>query len=81
LDHPEWEHVAALSVTLSDDELLDPALSLEHIVWRLFHEEEQVRVSEGPALSRGCRCTMQHFRDVIGRFPLADRQEMIGDDG
>jgi molecular chaperone Hsp33 len=31
LDHPEWEHVAALAGTLSEDELVDPALPLDTI--------------------------------------------------
>jgi molecular chaperone Hsp33 len=57
LDHPDWEHVAVLAGTISHEELLDSALSLEGIVWRLFHEEEEVRVLAGAGLSRGCRCS------------------------
>jgi hypothetical protein len=48
LDHPEWEHVAALAGTLSEEELTDPALGLESLVWRLFHEESEVRVRAAP---------------------------------
>ena len=46
-DHPEWEHVRILAETLSPAELADPALALEEIVWRLFHEENQVRIESG----------------------------------
>ncbi len=42
LDHPEWEHVAALAGSTRHDELLDPDLSLEMLTWRLFHEESAV---------------------------------------
>lgn len=81
LDHPDWEHVAVLSGTISHDELLDPALSLEAITWRLFHEEREVRVQQGAALTRGCRCTAAHYESVIARFPAAEQDEMRGEDG
>jgi molecular chaperone Hsp33 len=75
-DHPEWEHVATLAATLRADELLDPGLTLDAIVWRLFHDEEEVRVFAGPPLTRGCRCSVAHYSAVIGRFPEEDRAEM-----
>lgn len=81
LDHPEWEHVAALAGSISDAELTDTHLPLEEIVWRLFHDEEQVKIEEGRALAKGCRCDPDHIRDVISRFPESERAEMAGDDG
>lgn len=80
-DHPEWEHVATMAGSLRDDELLDPALSLDAIVWRLFHEEEEVRIFAGPPLARGCRCSVAHYQDVLGRFSEEDRADMRNDDG
>ena len=76
LDHPEWEHVAALAGSVRHDELLDPALSLETLVWRLFHEEREVRVEAGNPLQRGCRCSVDHYASVIGQFPEDDRADM-----
>jgi molecular chaperone Hsp33 len=81
LDHPDWEHVAALAGTISHDELLDPALSLEAITWRLFHEEDEVRVQSGAALSRGCRCSAAHYETIIARFPPEEQAEMRGPEG
>ena len=81
LDHPEWEHVAALAGTTGRDELCDPALPLEEIVWRLFHEETEVLVESSTLLTRGCRCDMAHIRDVIAKFPPDDRAEMANDAG
>ena len=81
LDHPEWEHVAALSGTTGTDELCDPALPLEEIVWRLFHEEDQVLIESGTALTKGCRCDMAHIRDVIAKFPSEDRADMADEAG
>lgn len=81
LDHPEWEHVAALGNTMHADELADPTVPLETLVWRLFHEEEGVRTLQSTDLSRGCRCTPEHIRGVIAKFPLEERREMAGADG
>ena len=81
LDHPEWEHVAALSGTMGADELCDPALPLEEIVWRLFHEEDEVLIEKGFALAKGCRCDMAHIRDVIAKFPPEDRADMADETG
>lgn len=80
-DHPEWAHVAVMAGSLRHDELLDPALSLDAIVWRLFHEEAEVRVFAGPAIRRGCRCSAAHYEQVIARFPQADRAGMRNDAG
>lgn len=81
LDHPEWEHVEALAGTISADELVQPSLPLEEIVWRLFHEEEEVRVEQSLALHKGCRCDPAHIRDVIAKFPAEDRAEMADEHG
>lgn len=78
--HPDWEHVVALTSTVSDLELTDPGLSAETLLWRLFHEE-QVRVVEGVAPARGCRCSPTHIASVLGKFPEAERAEMRGEDG
>lgn len=81
LNHPEWEHVSILAGSTRYDELVDRDLSLESLVWRLFHEEEEVRVERGAEILRGCRCSAEHYSDVIGRFPEAERLEMRDDDG
>lgn len=81
LDHPEWEHVEALGATIEPAELTDRHITLETLIWRLFNEEEEVRVLTELPLSRGCRCTPDHIAQVIGRFPAEERREMAGDDG
>lgn len=80
-DHPEWDHVAALAGSIRHSELLDPQLSLEALVWRLFHEEEEVRVQPGSALTRGCRCSIDHYTAIVAKFPDADREDMRNDAG
>lgn len=81
MDHPEWEHVAALAGSTKHDELVDASLSLEALVWRLFHDEREVRIQERIPLTRGCRCTVEHYAGVLGQFSEEDRAEMRGDDG
>lgn len=81
MDDPDWEHVAALGGSIRHDELLDPALTLEDLVWRLFHEEQEIRVTPGPHLQRGCRCSAEYYRSVLARFPEDERREMRDDNG
>lgn len=80
-DHPEWEHVAALGGTMGADELADAAVPLETLVWRLFNEEDEVRVQGSTGLARGCRCTPEHILGVLAKFPIEDRREMADADG
>tara|TARA_E500000305_G_scaffold107665_1_gene108147 strand:+ start:592 stop:1497 length:906 start_codon:yes stop_codon:yes gene_type:complete len=81
LDHPDWEHVATLAATMTGEELVDEALPLEALVWRLFHEEEEVRTAPLTDLSRGCRCSELHFANVLAKFPKEDRREMADEHG
>ena len=81
LAHPEWEHVATLAGSTSRAELVDPALPLDDLIWRLFHEEAEIRVTPKAPLTRGCRCTAEHYRNVLTRFPDEELISMRGDDG
>lgn len=81
LDHPEWADVAALASTMGADELADPALSLETLVWRLFNEEPEVRILAGAELSRGCRCASDYIVQVLSKFPEAERAQMADENG
>jgi molecular chaperone Hsp33 len=81
LDHPEWEHVRVLAQTIKANELFNQDLPLESLLWRLFHEEEEIRTLTTIPLAKGCRCSFEHVRDVISRFPAEDRADMVDDDG
>jgi molecular chaperone Hsp33 len=81
LDHPEWQHIEALGRTMKDDELTDGDLPMETLVWRLFHDEKEVRVLGGGMLSRGCRCNREHIIDVLARFPAEERADMADQEG
>jgi molecular chaperone Hsp33 len=81
LDHPEWEHVATMAGSIRHDELLNSQLSLDALTWRLFHEEDEVLIQPSVPLSKGCRCTAEHYRAVLSRFSdeeLADMRDEKG---
>lgn len=80
-DDPDWEHVAVMGGSVRHAELIEPELSLDAILWRLFHEEDEIRIEPMAKITRGCRCSVQHFNDVLGRFPEEERAEMRQDDG
>jgi molecular chaperone Hsp33 len=81
LDHPDWPHVAILGGSVKPEELTDPTLTLDALIWRLFHDEDEVRTLAATRLSRGCRCDPEYVRSVIARFPADERADMVGDDG
>ncbi|HZC37947.1 MAG TPA: Hsp33 family molecular chaperone HslO [Sphingomicrobium sp.] len=81
LDHPDWPHIAILGGSVKPEELTDPGLPLDDLIWRLFHDEDEVRTLPAVRLSRGCRCDPDYVRSVIARFPEDEREAMVGDDG
>lgn len=76
----QWAHVATLGGSVRPGELTDPALPLETLLWRLFHEDE-VRVLPGRTLERGCRCSRAHIEEVLSRFPSSELAAMRREDG
>src|SRR3546814_3868501 len=81
LDHPEWEHVVALAQTMGVDELADAGMPLETLVWRLFNEEDEVRVLASTPLVRGCRCSPDYIAQVLAKFTPEEQREMADENG
>jgi molecular chaperone Hsp33 len=81
LDHLDWPHVAVLAGSVKPEELTDLRLPLDDLIWRLFHEEDEVRTLPAIRLTRGCRCDPDYVRSVIARFPADERDAMVGEDG
>lgn len=80
-DNSDWEHVEIIAGSIGHDELIDPALSMEAILWRLFHEEGEILIQPGAVLAKGCRCTIEHYEAVLKRFPADERDEMRNEAG
>ena len=80
LDHPEWDHVAALGQTVEAAELANAQLPLEALLWRLFNEDE-VRLLASLPLTRGCRCDPDYITGVLAKFSDEERRDMANDAG
>lgn len=78
-DEEAWNRAASFLGTTRDDELLDPALSAENLLYRLFHEDG-VRVFERKPLIARCSCNSDKIAAVLSRYPADDLAE-ISDHG
>lgn len=59
-----WLETRALVETISDDELTDPEIAGEVLLYRLFHEHG-VHVHEGPSLIDKCSCSKEKIANVL----------------
>ncbi|MGL4243006.1 MAG: Hsp33 family molecular chaperone [Beijerinckiaceae bacterium] len=75
-----WTEAKVLADTVEDHELLDPGLSAEQLLYRLFHEPG-VRVFEGQTIVEACRCSQERILGMLRRFSDQERRDMIGEDG
>ena len=75
-----WTEAKMLAATVEDHELLDPTLSSERLLYRLFHEHD-VRVFEGQKIIESCRCSRDRILAMLARFTPQERQDMRGTDG
>ncbi|RYF91598.1 MAG: Hsp33 family molecular chaperone [Caulobacteraceae bacterium] len=75
-----WTRAEALFQTTGEDELVDPTLPSETLLWRLFNEDG-VRVFEPRPLKAFCRCSEARIVTVIDSFTPEEKAEMVEDDG
>ncbi len=75
-----WSEALALAETVEDHELVDPTLSSERLLFRLFHERG-VRVFAPQDVRDACRCSHDKIEAMLRRFSPQERADMIGDDG
>lgn len=79
-DDDEWVEAQSRAGTTEDHELIDPTLSSERLLFRLFNDRG-VRVSEPTALVEACRCSAERIDAMLQSFSAEERQAMVGDDG
>jgi molecular chaperone Hsp33 len=77
-DEEAWSRAASFLNTTQDDELLDPALTAEDLLYRLFHEDG-VRVFEARPLRAACSCNAGKIAAVLARYSPEDLGEMAED--
>ena len=71
-----WERAQALFATLGEDELIDPTIAAETLLFRLFHEDG-VRLFPAKALTAFCRCSEDRVTGMLRSFPKEDIDGMM----
>jgi molecular chaperone Hsp33 len=74
-----WVEGQSLIGTVEDVELIDPDLSGERLLYRLFHERG-VRVFTPLPLRAQCSCSRDAVSAMLKTFAPKDRAEMVKDD-
>lgn len=73
-----WTRARVLMRTVEDHELLDPTLSPERLLYRLYHEDG-VRAFPPQDLSRQCSCSRPRIETMLRQFSAEDRDYMVED--
>jgi molecular chaperone Hsp33 len=75
-----WTEAKARAATTEAHELIDPTLSGERLLFRLFNERG-VRVYAPTPLAAVCRCSADGVDAMLRSFPRHELKDMVGDDG
>jgi molecular chaperone Hsp33 len=70
-----WVEARLLIETVEDHELLDPTITPERLLYRLFHERG-VTVYQPLAVKSECTCSRERIAAVLKGFTSAEREEM-----
>ena len=73
-----WIEGQSLISTVEDVELIDPDLSGERLLYRLFHERG-VRVFAPLPLRAQCSCSRDAVSGMLNSFEEQDRADMVKD--
>ena len=79
-DDEDWVRARLLAETVEDHELLDPTLSSEQLLLRLFHEEG-VAVSSPVHLAAKCRCSRERIGSFLDGFDSKEVATMVTPSG
>lgn len=71
-----WVEGRSLIATVDDLELIDPGVSSERLLYRLFHEHG-VRVFRSVDLRAECSCSREGVAAMLTRFSQDDRDHMV----
>ncbi|MEM1379570.1 MAG: Hsp33 family molecular chaperone [Pseudomonadota bacterium] len=77
-DREAWNRAAILLETVKADELLDPTVSPEQLLYRLYHEDG-VRVFDPSPVHFGCTCSREKIASVLSQYARTDIDDMIED--
>jgi len=71
-----WVEGRSLIATVEDVELIDPEVSSERLLYRLFHERG-VRVFRNTEVRAQCSCSREGVETMLRRFSKDDRDHMV----
>lgn len=71
----DWRRAMILLQSCSDNELMDPALSQNDLLFRLFHEEG-VRIYDPVTVRDMCRCSPDRAENIVRMLSPDERREM-----
>lgn len=77
-DDDAWVEASARAQSAMDHELVDPAITAERLLLRLFHQRD-VRVFDAFTLSADCRCSSTRITAMLQQFGDDDRASMVED--
>ncbi|HEV3174854.1 MAG TPA: Hsp33 family molecular chaperone [Stellaceae bacterium] len=75
-----WRRALILMGSATSQELTDPELAPEDLLFRLFHEDG-VRVFRTHAVRAECRCSRERIDRVLRSLPFEERQDLGEADG
>jgi molecular chaperone Hsp33 len=76
----DWRRATILFETVEDQELVDPDLPADRLLYRLFHEED-ARMAGGSPLADRCTCNPERLGAVMRQFPKEEVRELVEPDG
>lgn len=79
-DDDIWHTAMTLMATCTKDELTDPNLPPEDVLYRLFNELE-VKVLGFSSVRDECRCSPERVNRMLDGLALEERQELADEDG
>jgi len=77
-ENDDWVKARLLLDTVEAHELLDPQLSAEQLLYRLYHEDGVTAYPVTP-LARYCSCSQEGIARMLARFPAEDQADMVKD--
>lgn len=77
-DDDSWVEAQSLVGTVEDHELTDPAVPVERLLYRLFHERG-VRVFKPGAIHDRCSCSRERVESMLGSFTAQEIEDSIED--
>jgi len=76
----DWRRATILFATVRDEEILDPAIGADRLLYMLFHEEG-ARMGEATVLNDRCSCNAERLTALMTQFPQEELRDLVEPDG